>query len=484
MDKKFRGLFIFFLFLFTGLVLGSFSARAEEKKSLPEHQVISSQALTSSEAEEKSSEQLKSEEAVHHPVWDPPLWSTIGFALMLLSIAVIPLVKEKWWESNLNKAIVSLALAIPFGIYILLQDWHSLAHEIHEYISFIVLLGSLFVISGGIYLHGNIYASPRNNTILLAVGTLLASFIGTTGSAMLLIRPVINTNAERKYKVHTIIFFIFLVANIGGSLTPLGDPPLFMGYLRGVPFVWTFRLWEMWLPTSALLLTLYYLMDRYFWKKESDEAKKWDEKYQLPLKLHGKINFLWLAGVVAIIYFETPSPWRELGMIALSLISWFTTPKGVREAHHFSFNAIIEVAVLFFGIFVTMVPALQLLRLHGAELGVTQPWHFFWMTGSLSSFLDNTPTYLVFLSLAEGLNLSPDVVLHSGAGISHIILEAISCGAVFMGANTYIGNGPNFMVKAIAEENSIKMPSFFGYMLWSLGILIPIFVLVTLVFFV
>jgi len=435
----------------------------------------------------KPSQILQDTPAAHGPHlsrWEPPLWSPVGFVLMLLAIAIIPLAAHKWWEKNRNKTIVTLALAIPFGAYIIISDWRALAFEMHEYVSFIALLGALFIISGGIYLHGNIQARPRNNLILLTIGTLLASFIGTTGAAMLMIRPLLSSNAERKYVMHSVIFFIFLVANIGGSLTPLGDPPLFMGYLRGVPFLWTFRLWEMWLPSCALLLLIYYLTDRYFWKKESEETKKWDEKYQLPLKLHGKINFLWLAGVIAIIFFEVKSPYRELGIAALCLISWFTTPKGVREAHHFTFNPIIEVAVLFFGIFVTMVPALQLLHIHAGQMGIIKPWHFFWAVGGLSSFLDNTPTYLVFLSLAQGLNLPPEVVLSSGEGVSHLILEAISIGAVFMGANTYIGNGPNFMVKAIAEENSVKMPSFFGYMLWSVGILIPIFILLTFIFFV
>ena len=415
--------------------------------------------------------------------WDPPLWSTVGFILMLLCIALIPLAAPRFWEKNLNKAVVSLALAIPFGIFIALHDWRALACEIHEYISFIALLGALFVISGGIYLHGNIYARPRNNLALMAIGTIVASFIGTTGAAMLLIRPLITTNSERKYVMHTIIFFIFLVANIGGSLTPLGDPPLFMGYLRGVPFLWTFRLWSIWLPACSILLLVYYITDSYFWSKESAEAKKLDKKHELPLKLHGKLNFLWLLFVIAVIFFGLQSPWRELAMIALAVSSWLTTPKGVREAHKFTFHPIIEVAVLFFAIFVTMVPALQLLKIHGASLGVSKPWHFFWATGGLSSFLDNTPTYLVFLSLAESLNLPREVILHSGTGISNIILAAISTGAVFMGANSYIGNGPNFMVKAIAEENSIKMPSFFGYMLWSVGILAPIFIVLTSLFF-
>ena len=403
---------------------------------------------------------------------------------MLLAIAIIPLAAPKFWEKNRNKAVITALLAVPLGIFIIINDWRALALEMHEYVSFIFLLGTLYIISGGIFLHGNIHARPRNNLIMMAVATALASVIGTTGASMLMIRPIISTNSERKYVVHSIIFSIFLVSNIGGALTPLGDPPLFMGYLRGVPFLWTFRLWDIWLPTCGLLLLIYYLTDNYFWGKESEAAKKLDARHELPLKLNGKINFLWLAAVIAIIFFGLGSPWRELAMAALCVTSWFTTPKGVREGHKFTFNPMIEVAVLFLGIFVTMVPALQFLRLHGADLGVTKPWHFFWAAGGLSSFLDNTPTYLVFLSLAEGLNLPRNVVLTSGTGISNIILAAISTGAVFMGANSYIGNGPNFMVKAIAEENSIKMPSFFGYMFWSVAILEPIFILITFIFFV
>lgn len=416
--------------------------------------------------------------------WSPSYWTPAGFAAMLLAIAITPLAAPKFWKKNLNKLIVTLIIAIPFAIYIITRDWRALAYEMHEYLSFMLLLASLFIISGGIFLHGNIRSTPRNNTLMLGLGAILASFIGTTGASMLMVRPLIASNSERKFVMHTIIFFIFLVANIGGSLTPLGDPPLFVGYLRGVPFLWTLRLWKVWLPACAIILFIYYLTDRRFWSRESEEAKRLEEKYQLPLKINGKINFLWLAAIIAIIFFTLPSPYRELAMVTVTALSWFTTPKGVREGHHFTFHPIIEVAILFFGIFVTMVPALQLLKLHGAEMGITSPWQFFWATGILSSFLDNTPTYLVFLSLAEGLNLPPEVVLHSGAGISNAILLAISAGAVFMGANTYIGNGPNFMVKAIAEENSIKMPSFFGYMLWSVGILTPVFILLTFIFFI
>ena len=442
-------------------------------------------------------------EAGRH-LWQPPLWSITGFVLMLLSIAVIPLVKSHWWESNRHKGYVVAALGIPLGLYVIHHDGHALVRSLHEYEQFLILLASLFVISGGIILHGDIHCRPRNNVVFLAIGTLLASFIGTTGAAMLLIRPLLASNSERKHVKHTVIFFIFLVANIGGSLTPLGDPPLFLGYLRGVPFTWTFRLWQLWLPTSLFLLALYFLLDTYFWKKETPEARHWDEEHVIPLKLRGNLNFLFLLGVIASIYFypdmlkfmvgrlgipESQAeviPVREALMVLMAVLSWKFTPIENRRDQKFTFHPIIEVAVLFLGIFVTMIPALVILNHWGPTAPIRQPWHFFWMTGGLSSFLDNAPTYLTFLSLGTGQPVPEGmarVLLHQGAEIKQVTLLSISAGAVFMGANTYIGNAPNFMVKSIAEENSIKMPSFFGYMGWSVAILIPTFIALTLVFF-
>ncbi len=439
--------------------------------------------------------------------WKPPLWSVTGFVLMLLSIAVIPLIKPHWWEHNKNRAIVSLILGVPFGIYVIINDYVALLHTMHEYEQFIVLLGSLFVISGGIWLSGDVRSTPRNNTIFIAIGSVLASFIGTTGAAMLLIRPLIKTNSERKYKVHTVVFFIFLVANIGGSLTPVGDPPLFLGYLKGVPFTWTLiNLWPYWAATVVWLLALYYAVDTYIYNsKEADEAKKWDNENIEPLKLRGAHNFLFLLGVVLsvafypyMLSFMTDTlhidhhtaeyiPVREGIMILMSILGWVTTRSEYREAQNFTWGPILEVAILFAAIFVTMVPALTLLRNWGPTSPIQEPWHFFWITGSLSSFLDNAPTYLVFLSLGEGQGAPPgmaSVVLNSGGQVKEITLVAISVGAVFMGANTYIGNAPNFMVKSIAEENKIDMPSFFGYMLWSIGILvIPTFIVITLIAF-
>ncbi|MBI5117015.1 sodium:proton antiporter [Candidatus Poribacteria bacterium] len=411
-----------------------------------------------------------------------PFWSMGFFVALLLAIAVFPLALEHFWESNRNKAIIAGILSVPvlilFGYH---NDFHPIIHSLEEFISFIVLLGSLFVISGGIFLSGDIQATPRNNTIFLAIGAVIANLFGTTGAAMLLIRPVLRTNSERNYVYHIPIFFIFIVCNIGGLLTPIGDPPLFMGYLRGVPFFWTLRLIPQWLIGTGIVLLVFYLTDRHFWNKESEEVKTWDVTMVTPIGMRGKINVVFIIGIMlSVILLRTPM--REGTMIAMSILSLVFTPKGIREDNEFNYAPIIEVAVLFAGIFITMVPVLLILEARGAEFGITKPWHFFWVTGGLSSFLDNTPTYLTFFSLAKGLTV--DVGLPAEiVGMPARYLEAISVGAVFMGANTYIGNGPNFMVKVICEHQKVKVPSFFGYMLWSGGILIPIFVVITFVFF-
>ena len=324
---------------------------------------------------------------------------------------------------------------------------------------------------------GDLEATPLVNTLFLALGAAVASVVGTTGASMLLIRPVLHTNAERRYVVHTVVFFIFLVSNIGGSLTPLGDPPLFLGYLAGVPFTWTIRLAPMWITTTVLLLAIYFIWDTRVHQKEPPERLALDASKIKPLRVVGKENLVLLAGIVAATAFLS-APCREIAMVALAALSWLRTSEHIHHANHFTLHPIIEVAVIFLGIFATMIPALNILRVRGADLGVNHAWEYFWATGALSSFLDNAPTYLTFLALGQGQNLTPEVV-----GVPHRILEAISAGAVFMGANSYIGNGPNFMVRSIAESRGIKMPSFGGYMLYSGAILIPVFVLVTLVFF-
>jgi Na+/H+ antiporter NhaD/arsenite permease-like protein len=435
--------------------------------------------------------------------WVPPTGAIAGFVLLLLGIAILPLVAPHWWERNRNKAIFTAILGVPFAIYVGVNHPMSLVNSIHEYFQFLTLLFCLFVISGGIWLSGDIRAIPRNNVVFLAVGAVIASFIGTTGACMLLIRPLLSSNSERQHVKHTVIFFIFIVANIGGSLTPLGDPPLFLGYLRGVPFLWTFKLWHLWLPTCAGLIVLYALIDKWYWDKETAAVKHWDYENVKPLQLRGALNFLFLLGVIAAIFFnpyldkyliESAGlshktvewlPIREAVMLAMAWLSWRTTKQQYRQAQRFTFAPIIEVAVLFLGIFITMIPALLILYDWGPRSPIQKPWHFFWATGVLSSFLDNAPTYLTYLALGMGQAHpgDPDNVRLLTGEINSLTLLAISAGAVFMGANTYIGNAPNFMVKAIAEENKVKMPSFFGYMLWSLLILEPTFIIITLIFF-
>jgi Na+/H+ antiporter NhaD/arsenite permease-like protein len=407
----------------------------------------------------------------------PALPTVLPFVAMLLAIAVGPLWAPHWWESNRNKAIVSALLGLPILALYGVGHPAALAHTAEDYVSFILLLGGLYVVSGGIRLRGDLVATPATNTGFLALGALLASFVGTTGASMLLIRALLQTNSERTRVKHTVVFFIFVVSNVGGMLTPLGDPPLFLGYLAGVPFTWTFGLWRHWALMVVVLLAAYFVVDSLQFAREPLAAIRRDRAHLEPLRIDGALNGVWLAGVVLAVAF-LHAPWREIVIVALSAISLRTTPSAIRRANGFSAGPMIEVAVLFAGIFLTMIPALDLLRLRGAELGVREPWQFFWASGMLSSFLDNAPTYLTFLALGQGLGLPADLV-----GVPGSILVAISVGSVAMGANTYIGNAPNFMVKAIAEEAGVKMPSFFGYMAYSGAVLIPLFALVTLVFF-
>lgn len=401
----------------------------------------------------------------------------VPFAALLGGIAVLPLAAPRFWESNVNKLIVSAVLGLPVVALYVGHAPALLGETAADYVSFMVLLGSLFVISAGVLLDGDLEATPTVNTLFLGLGALFASFVGTTGASMLLIRPVLRTNSERRRVVHTVVFFIFLVSNIGGCLTPLGDPPLFLGYLAGVPFAWTFRLAPAWCVTTGLLLTIYYVWDRREFGREDPPVRRLDRTRIEPLTVQGKENLVWLAGIVLAAAF-LGSPWREAVMAAFAVLSLVRTPRHLHEANHFTFHPIVEVAVVFLGIFATMIPALDLLREHGARLGVTHAWQFFWATGALSSFLDNAPTYLTFLALGQGQRLAADVV-----GVPHEILAAISLGAVFMGANSYIGNAPNFMVRSIAESRGVPMPGFAGYLLYSAGILIPVFAVVTWIFF-
>lgn len=430
-------------------------------------------------------------------------WSLIPFGIMLLMIAIGPLVAEKWWESNINKLIVSLFLGVPTAVCLIMGGMiHDLEHQVlFDYVPFIVLLLALFVITGGIHLSGDIKAKPWVNTLFLGIGYILASLMGTTGAAMLLIRPVITTNQQRKHTVHTILFFIALVANCGGLLTPLGDPPLFMLFLRGAPFTWFLSMLPEWAFTGALLLIIYYFVDRYYYAKEDWTNLANDSLEYEKLRLTGSINFVYLIGVILSVAFinegtipqmgeENAPLWlkflREIVLLSLTGLSLYTTKKEVRYTQNkFTWAPIIEVAVLFLGIFTTMTPALAYLKAHAAELGLNTPWQFYYSTGMLSSFLDNTPTAVAFHSVATGLTAEQMTAFACPivAGIPEILLKAISLGAVMFGAMTYIGNGPNFMVKAIAEESGIKMPSFFGYVLkFSLVVLLPIYIIVQLIF--
>jgi Na+/H+ antiporter NhaD/arsenite permease-like protein len=423
-----------------------------------------------------------------------PLYTVIPFVLMLLSIALFPLFSKRFWQKNKNKLLIAIILSLPVAVWLIVTGLEIKLFEsvIYDYIPFIILLGSLFIITGGIFLTGDIEAKPTVNVLFLGIGALLASIMGTTGAAMLLIRPIIQTNKERKYKTHTILFFIGIVANCGGLLTPLGDPPLFLMYLRGAPFVWFFKLFLEWLVTNGILLIIYFFVDSYYHKKEPAEALISDKTVIRPLRLTGKLNFIWLAGVVIAVAFinEQYLPFIQLNpyskfiregvILIMAILSLVLTPHLTRVSNNFTWGPIEEVAYLFFGIFITMVPCLLYLESNARILGVTMPHQFYYYSGLLSSFLDNTPTAVTFHSLALGLGV------HSGnmvAGIAEETLRAICLGSVFFGSMTYIGNGPNFMVKAVAEENNIKMPDFFSYIFkFSLIVLLPVFILVQLIF--
>ncbi len=430
--------------------------------------------------------------------FDYPWWSALPFLFILLCIAFLPLVAGHFWHKNLNKFLISLALGLPVIAYLYFnneasnhQTMHDLAHEMKEYVAFIVLLGSLYTISGGILLQGDLKGKPMTNACFLGIGSVLANFIGTTGASMLLIRPYLRMNMGRVRKAHLPIFFIFMVSNVGGLLTPLGDPPLFLGFLKGVGFFWTIELWPQWLVVNGSVLMIFLIWDTITYTKEDPIIREGHTVNPKPLGLRGKRNFLFLAGVIgAVLLKSVPQedlptflqgvPFLSEGlMVLMAILSLAMTPEGLREENEYSWEPIIEVAVLFIGIFVTMVPAVQLLSLHGGEMGVSQPWQYFWLTGGLSAFLDNAPTYVTFGALAAGNPNDFSILMHT----KKEILQAISCGAVFMGALTYIGNGPNFMVKAITEGMDIKMPTFFGYLAYSLLILGPIFVAVTFIFF-
>ncbi len=446
----------------------------------------------------------------------PAAWGlgVAPFAILLLCIAVLPLVPatHHWWEENRSKFMVAMVCAVATLGYL---AWS--AHQAHgpplavaggavkhaildEFIPFIVLLGTLFAVTGGIVIKGDLRATPWTNTLILAAGTGMASVVGTTGASMLLIRFLLKVNSERRRLVHTVVFFIFLVSNIGGTLLPIGDPPLYLGYLKGVPFLWTTSLWVEWAFAAGVLLAVYFVWDSIEYKREARSDIRRDAALAQPLRVEGLRGLPFLAGIVLCVALLDPSrpipgtsvhPFlylREGLMVLLAGLAMWATPKSLREANEFSWFPIVEVAALFSGIFITMQVPLEVLHAKGASLGVDTPMKFFWVTGALSSVLDNAPTYLVFLQTAETVGpgvgadaATPMIPLTDGA-VRGDLLTAISLGAVFMGANTYIGNGPNFMVKAIAERSGVRMPSFFGYMAFSMAVLIPVFVVLGWVF--
>jgi Na+/H+ antiporter NhaD/arsenite permease-like protein len=440
------------------------------------------------------------------------LYSTIPFMGILLSIALFPLFAPEFWHHHFGKvsAFWATVIAVPLLIIYKGAALHSFLHiMIADYVPFIILLWGLFTISGGILLKGSLRGTPIVNTIMIIIGTVLASWMGTTGAAMLLIRPFLRANNYRTNRAFMVVFFIFLVANIGGSLTPVGDPPLFLGFLHGVPFFWTFHILPHMLFTALILLAIYFVLDTYYYRKEGFNKSQIDEGEKEPIRLAGSYNFIFLAGVVGSVILSGLVDWGEVNtfgihrsiqewardgfIIFMGILSLIFTSSKIREDNEFTWFPIQEVAYLFAGIFITMTPCLLLL-LAGTKgaLGfivgaVKEPYHYFWVTGTLSSFLDNAPTYLTFFTSALGkfyTGIPEPIAVSQLIAENPVFLMAISAGAVFFGANTYIGNAPNFMVRSIAEEAGTPMPSFFGYMLkYSIVFLVPVFVLVTIIFF-
>ena len=438
-----------------------------------------------------------------------PAWAVAPFVGYLLLIAILPLFAPRLWEHNRNKLILAVVAGVPAIVYLAGLRGAGVDQLLRtgcDYVSFMVLLGALFAISGGICLRGALIGTPIVNTLFLGAGAVLASVVGTTGASALLIRPLLRANAHRVRTTHIVVFFIFIVANAGGLLTPLGDPPLFLGFLRGVPFTWTLRLAPAWALVNGVLLALFAVFDQVAVVRDRGKprpSRPSDPALEVgPLRLEGMINLLWLGGIVGVVFvagllgprlarFTYLLPLIQVaGMALCAGLSWKTTPRHVRAVNRFSWAPMVEVAAVFLGVFITMIPALSYLEQRGASLGITRPAQFFWASGALSSVLDNAPTYLTFASLALGVADGGSGAL-SAAGIGALsahpigerLLAAVSCGAVMMGAVTYIGNGPNFMVKAIAEQHRVRTPSFFGYIAWSGLILLPLFALVARLFF-
>ncbi|MFN4359898.1 MAG: sodium:proton antiporter [Hylemonella sp.] len=437
------------------------------------------------------------------------LWG-VPFAGILLSIAVLPLVAPHFWHHHFGKVAAAWAMVFLLPFAAVFGPALAAVNFVHallaEYIPFIILLTALFTVAGGIYIRGNLHGSPGLNTAILAIGAVLASFMGTTGASMLLIRPLIRANDNRRHKAHVIIFFIFIVSNAGGSLTPLGDPPLFLGFLKGVDFFWTLsHIFPETLFLVGVLLALFYALDSWYYHRREEVLSVDPTPDSKRIGFEGAVNFWLLGAVVGLVLLSgfwkssvvfniagtdvgLPGLVRDLGLVIVTFISLRITPAAVHDRNQFSWAPMQEVAKLFAGIFLTIIPVIAMLKAgvngpFGAVVaavtrpdGSPDPAMYFWATGILSSFLDNAPTYLVFFNTAGG---DPAVLMSTLAPT----LAAISAGAVFMGANTYIGNAPNLMIKAIAEDRGVQMPSFFGYMLWSFGILLPLFAVITLIWF-
>ncbi len=467
-----------------------------------------------------------------HIVEPNPLWIS-PFVLLLLAIALMPFINKHWWEKYYPHVAVVLGLIVVFYYIIALNNPVRMLDSGLEYISFICLIGSLFVVAGGMHIALKGYSTPTRNVVLLLIGAIISNFVGTTGASMILIRPYLRNNKYRMHPYH-VVFFIFIVSNIGGALTPIGDPPLFLGYLRGVPFFWVVvNVWYIWLFAIGILIALFWIVDEYYFRKVPEHVRETLVHEGEKTKLTGMHNWIFILVIIGAVFINDPPFVREAIMIAAAVASYFTTKRSIHEMNEFNFAPIKEVAFLFVGIFATMVPALDWLELNSARIGIQSPGQFFWATGALSSFLDNAPTYLNFLSASIGLFVNQDIIkqvqsLITSHGLSapisnhtveiqatyqtllqyhnnliannhvpitdiqvsyllgnhSIYIMAISIGAVFFGANTYIGNGPNFMVKSIAEHFGAKVPSFLEY-IWkySIPILIPIFFIVWLLFF-
>ncbi len=399
-----------------------------------------------------------------------PAWTLLPFALLVLGIAVLPLLRPQLWERTLVQAAFSAACAAPLVVHCLATGLlHGLLEAAHSYVSFVLTLCALFVVASGVFVAGDIEGTPRNNLLFIAGGSLLASVIGTTGASILLLRPLLRSNRQREHRDHIVPFFILAVSNAGGLLTPLGDPPLLIGYLQGVPFFWTLSLWPYWLWYVGGICAAAYWMDRRAHARELLSALRADRAAREPLSLRGAYNLGLLVLVVAAV--TLPAGWREALLLVLTLASYLCTPRALHQQNDFSFAPMREVAVLFGGLFVCLIPIEVNLAAAAPQLPLTEPWQLFWSSGALSSLLDNAPTYAAFTALARGLSpAEPELV----AGIAPLLLTAISVGSVVMGATTYIGNGPNLMVRAIAVRSGQPMPDFLRYAAFALLVLVPL----------